>query len=419
MKRYSYTYSSKKSGSSFIIPVIIICVIAFIVKMVSDGKMYFKIKKGTDDNTQKISENIDTDMQENNENEDEYFADTDDNETEADDNGPGFRFSSALAEEIYNTACSSLNEFKTSIHFESEKEYDTDTLEEAVKEAIGIIRKDDPEYFWAGGCSYVLGKNYTDINFEEIFDLSGKKISEMNAELQKAADDIINKIPDNSSDYEKALFVHDSIIDSTVYDLAGRDSDINGSWGTAYGCLVENKAICQGYACAYKLIMDKLGIECGIVSGYGKNARHAWNYIRLGGRYYWVDLTWDDPLTDDGTQMINHKYCFLDDRFLNDHTPGEGNLFIPQCGSMKYNYYKYNRRYVESYSFDRINKILSSCEGEEYADIMFGSSEAADECINDLFENKKIWETDHFRKMETRSTSHSYDPDLHTLKIWL
>lgn len=57
----------------------------------------------------------------------------------------------------------------------------------------------------------------------------------------------------------------------------------------------------NGYAKAYMLIMNELGIECGLVTGIAKNSTgssggHAWNYINLDGDYYMVDVTWDDPV---------------------------------------------------------------------------------------------------------------------------
>jgi len=417
MKRGSY--SSKKSKSAFIVPVIIVCVILYIAKAVSDGKMYFEIRKGPNDAAPEISKGTAQDIHE-----DIIAEETKETKETKEPEKPDeentehrYSFSSGLAEEIYNTICSSFNEFDLSIHIE--KEADKQVLKNAVEEAVEVIWTEDPEYFWTGGYSTVTDGTYIDINFKTIYDLNGRELSELNSELQNAADELINRIPENSSDYEKALFIHDSIINSAVYDLDGRDSDLNGPWDTAYGCLVEHKAVCRGYSCAYKLIMDKLGIECGIVSGFGKTGNHAWNYIKLEGNYYWADLTWDDPLSDDGTQTLTHKYCFLDDRFLNDHTPADDNLFIPKCRSMDLNYYKYSGRYAESYRFDEINRMISSCEGDEYAEIMFSSSAAAEECIQDLFENKRIWETDYYKKRTDRQMAHSYDPDTHIIKFKL
>ena len=58
--------------------------------------------------------------------------------------------------------------------------------------------------------------------------------------------------------------------------------------------------MCAGYAKAYQLILNRMGIECGYITGNAVNdmvsGPHAWNYVRLDGNYYQVDVTWDDPL---------------------------------------------------------------------------------------------------------------------------
>jgi len=47
--------------------------------------------------------------------------------------------------------------------------------------------------------------------------------------------------------------------------------------------------------------MNELGIENTIVIGTGTNSKnqtenHAWNYVKLEGKWYAVDVTWDDPI---------------------------------------------------------------------------------------------------------------------------
>lgn len=62
---------------------------------------------------------------------------------------------------------------------------------------------------------------------------------------------------------------------------------------TAYGALVEGDAVCQGYALAYKLLLDKCGIDSVLVTS--NEMGHAWNLVKLDGSWYHVDVTWDDP----------------------------------------------------------------------------------------------------------------------------
>lgn len=67
----------------------------------------------------------------------------------------------------------------------------------------------------------------------------------------------------------------------------------------AYGALVNGKAVCEGYARAFKAVMDALGVDCVLVQGYSQGdgsglEPHMWNYVRIGNGWYGVDVTWND-----------------------------------------------------------------------------------------------------------------------------
>ena len=99
------------------------------------------------------------------------------------------------------------------------------------------------------------------------------------------------------SDYDKIKEVHNWMIQNIEYDTyleADEPYSISGA-------LTEGKAVCEGYARAFKYIMDELNIPCVLVSGIGTNSNgetesHAWNYVQLNGNWYAIDVTWDDPI---------------------------------------------------------------------------------------------------------------------------
>jgi transglutaminase/protease-like cytokinesis protein 3 len=91
--------------------------------------------------------------------------------------------------------------------------------------------------------------------------------------------------------------VHNYLIDSIEYDSTS-DSDTLHS---IYGALIQKRAVCDGYAKSFKFILDNLGISCVEVCGTATNSSgvtesHAWNDILLNGKWYAVDVTWDDPI---------------------------------------------------------------------------------------------------------------------------
>lgn len=203
------------------------------------------------------------------------------------------------------------------------------------------------------------------------------------------------------SDYEKALFVHDYIIDNTeydsvIYDILMKDETHEYLYdaATAYGCLVNKKAICSGYAAAFQVIMQNLGIECGRV--YGKKigeGPHEWNYIMLDGDYYYVDVTWDDPVSQSGINTKTYQYfCVTTDDILETHIIDDDQEFIPVCTATEYNYYIYNNLYMEYYDFDSFSEIYLSHVNQNRISVKFSSEEELQAAKNDLITNQKIFE---------------------------
>ncbi|MBR2311056.1 MAG: hypothetical protein IKA47_11085 [Oscillospiraceae bacterium] len=91
---------------------------------------------------------------------------------------------------------------------------------------------------------------------------------------------------DGMQDWQIALSIHDYLITHSVYD----ESLVKN---TAYSLLVEGTSVCAGYARAYQELMTRAGIECLYVSSEKMN--HAWNLVKIDGKWYHVDVTWDDP----------------------------------------------------------------------------------------------------------------------------
>lgn len=127
-------------------------------------------------------------------------------------------------------------------------------------------------------------------------------------DINSKVDEIIRtRLNDNMDIYDKILAMHDYIIDTTVYDL----KDATKNSGTAYGTFLEGKAKCAGYADAMAIMLTRLGIKNYKVA----SAEHVWNAIYLDGEWIQIDLTWDDPVVQDGTNVtdtIRHKFYMID-----------------------------------------------------------------------------------------------------------
>lgn len=134
------------------------------------------------------------------------------------------------------------------------------------------------------------GKNYLSDNFN-----SKSEVDNAISQVEDFKNRIISNV--SGSNYNKALIVHDTLIDLLEYDK----STVRANTNNIYGALIERNVVCEGYAKSFKYIMDELGIPCILVSGNatnssGKTEPHMWNYIQLDGHWYGVDVTWDDPI---------------------------------------------------------------------------------------------------------------------------
>ncbi len=148
-----------------------------------------------------------------------------------------------------------------------------------------------------------------------------EEIDRQRQELELAADQAAEQADPSMSEAEKALVVHDYLVQNCEYDFDRLgQGQVSYSSHTAYGALVDRIAVCDGYGDAYAYIMeDKLGIPCELVSS--EVMAHAWNMIRVDGEWYHVDATWDDP-TRDCIGRVGHNFFLLSDTAISDNNHG-------------------------------------------------------------------------------------------------
>ena len=118
------------------------------------------------------------------------------------------------------------------------------------------------------------------------------------------------KIPE-----ERARILHDSIVKCCEYDREAADNDDDSPAArTAYSVLVRHKAVCEGYTMAYRYLLNLARIQSEEI--ISDAMEHCWNYVFIGGHWYHVDVTWDDPVYANGVPndiAISHEYFLLSD----------------------------------------------------------------------------------------------------------
>lgn len=231
-------------------------------------------------------------------------------------------------------------------------------LDIAFQSALDAFFYDHPELFYIDLTKINLIIKYTTIGPKTTYTVSIAPSDNQNylydnfkseVQVNEAISNVENikhstiKSLNGKSAYEKALYVHDALVNSLEYNSSANCHNI-------YGALVEKSAVCEGYAKAFKYILDDLNIECILVSGNATNSSkktelHMWNYIKLDGKWYGVDVTWDDPIIVGGytKNIIRHDYfckgsnVFNESHVVSNKISDEGKLFkIPTLSNKNY-----------------------------------------------------------------------------------
>ena len=135
--------------------------------------------------------------------------------------------------------------------------------------------------------------------------------------INKKIDEIYKNIITNDMDaYTKILTIHDYIINNTKYDVErNNQGESNYHSYIAYGPLIEGYATCNGYTDAMALFLEKMNIpnfKVAMTPEENSNTEgHVWNAVYLNNQWVHLDLTWDDPVSSDGTDYLQHKYFLI------------------------------------------------------------------------------------------------------------
>lgn len=167
------------------------------------------------------------------------------------------------------------------------------------------------------------------------------------SETYKKAKEIIEKyITADMTEYEKEKVIHDYLVNNIQYDNTFSQSSYS-----AYGALIKGRAVCQGYAEAAELLFFICGIDSYVATGDADNGSglqgHAWNIVKIDGDYYHLDITWDDPISSTGENILRYDYFNLTDKEMSKDHRWEPVANI-SCTSDKYNYFNYNNMRIES-----------------------------------------------------------------------
>ena len=124
----------------------------------------------------------------------------------------------------------------------------------------------------------------------------------------------------------------------------------------------------------------------------------------MNGQYYWVDVTWGDPTTDDGSQKLVYYYFMVTDELLfRTHISLNGQVPVgpydkidaftfPQCTDNSLSYYIQNGAYFETYDYYAIRDyVLQKLYENPYQEISFqiGDQASFQYAVEELLKNNR------------------------------
>lgn len=149
---------------------------------------------------------------------------------------------------------------------------------------------------------------------------SEKDIEKLNEKIMEIEKKLYNK---ELSVKEQIKVYHDYIIDNTKYDSNRSDKNvIKYKSDTAYGTLLEGYSLCGGYTDAMAIILTNMGLVNYKIS----SDNHVWNAVLIDDEWYHLDLTWDDPVTQDGTNLIESDFFLINTSKLFEIEKNEHNF---------------------------------------------------------------------------------------------
>lgn len=269
-------------------------------------------------------------------------------------------FACEMDEESYMNMCAY---YESAMAFEDWCELPYPAKQEEVEELIAVLRYECPELMMLdttrGFELYTMGGDVTRVEVPYAM-----TESEYNSKLRQTRN-VIEGIAGQCkelTDKQKEKLIYDYIVANCVYDE-------NAQWaGTAYGCLVEGKAKCDGISSAMKWVSEEVGISCMTISGEPNDGSigHAWNVICIDGQWYDLDVTADvnpEPGVAPCYPAYNVSDSWIRDRYiLEEAYLNWGDL--PGAEDMTGSYHSLSGSYIQAGEDDGMEELYMAAYEE-------------------------------------------------------
>ena len=240
---------------------------------------------------------------------------------------------------------------------------DVGITDQQLKVVMRCYHADYPHHFWYNGAySYVTNSSGTVLSVKPTYTMTAQQQQAAQPKMEAAVQELLKKAAYGQTEYERELILHDELAVRVKYTEGANAHNM-------YGALVEGKAVCEGYARAFQYLLYRAGIECLFVEGTSvrpggtKGEAHAWNVVKIGGKYYHTDVTWDDQ--SGAAVSVMHAFFNSTDALINEgHTVSADNPYpIPTCNATADSYFVREGTEMATFSVDKVVELFTKGNG--------------------------------------------------------
>lgn len=216
---------------------------------------------------------------------------------------------------------------------------------------------DNPDIFYVNSAyvEYVYDSTGRVYSVEPVYIYTRSKLDSYVSKFKNTANKLIKDVDLSWSGYKKALAIHDILATTCVY----KDGGV--SYCTAYKAIVDHKGVCEAYSRAYSYLLKLVGVDSKCINS--SSLSHCWNMVKLGGKWYHVDVTKDDPLPDI-SGYVRHTYFLCSDSYLLRDTSSDAHSGWTSDVSYSSDYKCSSTKYDNSY-FKNIKSVII-CKNSAY-----------------------------------------------------
>ncbi len=303
------------------------------------------------------------------------------------------------------------------------------TSDDAIELVFEYVMADHPEIFYVDGYQYTnysMGDTITRVSFTGNYLYGQEEVKRRQTLINDEVNKCLAGAPSSEDDYYAIKYVYEYLIGNTEYDINAQDNQ------NICSVFLNKRSVCNGYAKAAQLLLNKLGIQCTLVTGTvntrtSTGVRHAWDLVLCNNAYYYLDVTWGDSSyqtasgeSADASKLPEVNYDYLNvstAEIKRNHTISDI-IAMPLCNSMVDNFYVRENEYFTTDELALVKDLFNRrySEGSNNVTIKCSTDAVYDSLFQKLVTDRQVFD---YLQGDTSQISYTTFKETRTIIFWL